>query len=504
MRMANDNHTGPVGWIVGILVVLTGLIFVVALVAVGFLTYYHIPSNGSGMAAKAVCSAAFVAGREHDAEQIMADDVIPASPAFAAITADVDTQNRTATASFLGLTSRTAAYLPDRGCVLDAEPDPSAPPPAPVTDPWPAGASPDAPPELDAVVEAAFEGAGDTAAANARGVAIIQDGQLLALREAPGFTGGVPLHGWSMTKTVSGMLAYLKLREADIGLDTPVVDAFPPGREPDWAADWRQDDRSKITVADLLYMRSGLDIDEGYLPWDPVVQMLYGEDDMAGWSAAHGLAAQPGTEWEYLSAVSNILAQVVRAQFDTDAEYWAYPRTALFDPIGADTATLETDTSGTWAASSYLWASTADWARLGRADARRRQVGGRTGPAGGLARPRADAIPAAGRRGGIWRGLLVAGQSRRWRVPRRAEGAHRHRVDGGPLGATGGDGAFAGRGHRPARLDLRQRPIRRLRVHGRRPGGAAVAVFGSLLTVAVYLGARPRCPRRAACVGRRR
>ena len=174
----------------------------------------------------------------------------------------------------------------------------------------------------------------------------------------------------------------------------------------DWAADWRADDRSKITVADLLYMRTGLDIDEGYLPWDPVVEMLYGQDDMARWAAGHGLQAEPGTHWEYLSAVSNILAQVVRAQFDSDAEYWAYPRSALFDAIGADSATLETDTSGTWVASSYLWASTADWARLGQLmlDDGRWQ-GKQVLPAGWLALAQTSALPqgeGAGYGAGSW------------------------------------------------------------------------------------------------------
>jgi CubicO group peptidase (beta-lactamase class C family) len=94
--------------------------------------------------------------------------------------------------------------------------------------------------------------------------------------------------------------------------------------------------------------------------------MLYGEDDMAGWAADHPTDHEPGTHWEYLSAVSNILAQVVRAQFPTDEEYWTYPQTALFDPIGVTTATLETDADGTWVGSSYLWASVGDWARLGQ------------------------------------------------------------------------------------------------------------------------------------------
>lgn len=344
---------------------------VVLILAITFLSHYNIPSNGAGMAAKAVCSARFVAGREDSAEQLLADDLAGASPAFAAVSASIDEEQRSATGSFLGLVHRTAVLLPDRGCVLDADPDPSAEPYAPTTGggaPWPEGdgLAAGATPQLQAVVDAAFEGAGDPAAANARAVAVVQDGKLLALREAPGFEGGVALHGWSMTKTVSAMLAYKKLQEVGVELDTTVVDSFPAGREPAWVADWRSDERSTITIRDLLFMVSGLDIDEGYNPWDPVVQMLNGEEDMAAWAADHPSASQPGTSWEYLSAVSNILSEVVRGQFTSDEEYWTYPEAALFDPIGVDSATLETDTVGTWVASSYLWASVADWARFGQ------------------------------------------------------------------------------------------------------------------------------------------
>jgi CubicO group peptidase (beta-lactamase class C family) len=94
--------------------------------------------------------------------------------------------------------------------------------------------------------------------------------------------------------------------------------------------------------------------------------MLYGQPDMAGWAADHPLDHNPGAYWEYLSATSNVLAAVAKAQFATDEEYWAYPRAALFGPMGLGSATLETDLAGTWVGSSYLWASVTDWARLGQ------------------------------------------------------------------------------------------------------------------------------------------
>ena len=70
--------------------------------------------------------------------------------------------------------------------------------------------------------------------------------------------------------------------------------------------------------------------------------------------------------WRYLSQTANLLAAVNRSRLPSDADYWAYPAKALFGPIGARTAVLESDSAGNWVASSYLWASVGDWARLGQ------------------------------------------------------------------------------------------------------------------------------------------
>ena len=42
-------------WVAGILLTLLVLVMVILILAVTFLSHYNIPSNGAGMAAKAVC-----------------------------------------------------------------------------------------------------------------------------------------------------------------------------------------------------------------------------------------------------------------------------------------------------------------------------------------------------------------------------------------------------------------------------------------------------------------
>jgi CubicO group peptidase (beta-lactamase class C family) len=341
-----------------------------------------LPGNAAAMTARSVCSGTFVAGRAW--RDVQAHDLLPASAVLGWVTVQVDEAARTVTAAVPGFDRRTAVHVPGRGCVLRftqagaPEPAGAAPDPGDAGDaaaPWPRGDTPLPPADwgtrvdaaaLARVLDTAFEGAGDPAGANARAVAIVHAGRLLANRGAPGFAPGTRLHGWSMTKTVIGMLAHQLAAEGTLALDAPVIAQFPPSAAPAWVERWRADARARITVADLLHMRDGLANREEYGPLGSVPQMLWGEPDAAAFAAQAAAELPAGTHWRYLSGSTNLLARTLRARFATDADYLAYPRRVLFDPIGARTALIETDASGTWVGSSYLWASAADWARIGQ------------------------------------------------------------------------------------------------------------------------------------------
>lgn len=207
--------------------VVVALVAVLIAAAFGYLVYLKVPQSAAGITAKAICSGAFVAGR--DPNTLFDDDVIGASPILNIVAVKVDEQNHSVTAKTLGMFNQTASLQPDRGCVLGLPPDPNAVPYQPSVNPaqWPEGDAPlpqaEWPEGVDAaalntVVQQAFVGSGDIAAANARGVAVIQNGKALVLQEAPGFQG-IPLHGWSMTKSVAGMLAYKVLMDNNVPLD---------------------------------------------------------------------------------------------------------------------------------------------------------------------------------------------------------------------------------------------------------------------------------------------
>ncbi|HEY5582008.1 MAG TPA: hypothetical protein VIK56_12760, partial [Rhodoferax sp.] len=71
------------GWIKRGLQIGSGLLLALMTLAIAALLYLGIPQNAAGMAAKGVCSAAFVAGRPW--QKILADDVLPASPVLSLI-----------------------------------------------------------------------------------------------------------------------------------------------------------------------------------------------------------------------------------------------------------------------------------------------------------------------------------------------------------------------------------------------------------------------------------
>jgi CubicO group peptidase (beta-lactamase class C family) len=95
--------------------------------------------------------------------------------------------------------------------------------------------------------------------------------------------------------------------------------------------------------------------------------MLFGTGDAAGFAAAKRLAAEPGTRWSYASGTTNIIARGLRhAVGGSDEDYLAFPRRALFEPLGMTSAVMEPDAAGGYVGSSFMFATARDWARFGR------------------------------------------------------------------------------------------------------------------------------------------
>ncbi len=319
---------------------------------------------GTAFAAKTVCSAAFVSGRKP--EWVIAEDLgAYRSRPLELVEIDVDSRARVVTGRFLGLAERKAVYRNGLGCTLAtgagvAALPAAAPQPAPNARPdalWPDGTRvaferQDA---LERALDEAFTELTPDRPKRTRAVVVVHRGRIVAERYALGVGPGMPLPGWSMTKSVTGALAGTL-----VGLGVWRLDAPPP------FAAWRAqgDPRGAITLDQLLRMSTGLEFHEDYrAPLSDVNVMLWATGDAGGYAAAKPLAHAPGTHWQYASGTTNVLAAAMRETLGT--AYAGYPRRALFEPLGMTSAVIEPDASGTYVGSSLMFATARDWARFG-------------------------------------------------------------------------------------------------------------------------------------------
>lgn len=319
---------------------------------------------GAGFKAKQLASAVFVS--ERDARQALNEDL-----AFLSLFRhDIDEASRTVTSSLFGLGGAKALYRPgrgvtlthDRGASLRAEGPLDTPvyPVAPESLPWPMGDAPDrhALPEgvdLEAV-EAAAERLFGPEHGHTRAALVLYNGRIIAERYGPGIAAETRLPGWSMAKSVTNALFGRLVQEGRIDLAAPA-----PVRE--WSG--AGDPRGRITTDQLLRMSSGLAFTENYAnPFADAPVMLFARTDSAAFAASKPLRAAPDTRWAYASGTTNILSRIIRDVVG-EAAYPAYPREALFNPLGMRSAVMEPDASGTYVGSSFLYATARDWARFG-------------------------------------------------------------------------------------------------------------------------------------------
>jgi CubicO group peptidase (beta-lactamase class C family) len=113
-------------------------------------------------------------------------------------------------------------------------------------------------------------------------------------------------------------------------------------------------------------MNSGLEFNERYDTGMSDTNRQYRTGDYAGYTAAKPLVAKPGETFNYSTGTSNLIGRIVReAAGPKMSDGFAFPRQALFDPIGMRTAVLETDAVGSLQGGSFVYASARDYARFG-------------------------------------------------------------------------------------------------------------------------------------------
>ncbi len=335
-------------------------------VAYLYVTYGSVARGGSGYAAKNICSGYFLSG--FSPEVMRTEALAGASSLLADVSYSVDEDKKQVTTRLFGLFERKAIYTPGIGCTLlpAGETNASMPvTPLPALNvsnerPWPQGsAAPDTTSRFDALLGQAFAENDPERPRNTKAIVVVHNGRLIAEKYADGVADETPLIGWSMAKSVTGLLTGILVNDGALAVAAPAP--VPQWRERD------DDPRAEISLDQLLRMSSGLAFEETYSAATDVTEMLSNQPDAAAFAASKPLIAPPDTIWSYSSGTTNILSSIIRRSVgDTLQDYYTFSQERLFRPLGIRTATFEADRSGNFIGSSYLYASARDWARLGQ------------------------------------------------------------------------------------------------------------------------------------------
>jgi CubicO group peptidase (beta-lactamase class C family) len=327
---------------------------------------------GAAYKAKILCSGVFISKRSP--QNIMREDL---EGIVSMIDAEIDFDTKSVTASFPGVPAQRAIFRDRLGCTLLGEAsevemlrrvgEDSVNPSTPHATKRKAGGlrssdeglSPEV--SSDRLVKALDRAFLEKSADNpvrTRAVVVVYEGRIIAERYAAGISADTALPGWSMTKSVTNALVGILVKEGKLSIDRPVP-----------MAEWSEaGDPSKIITLDhLLRMSSRLKFDERSGPVvSDVNQMLLRSRDTAAYGLTKPLQYEPGSHWHYSSGTTNIISRIIRDTVADSVEaYHAFPRKALFDRIGMESAVMEVDALGTFVGSSFMYATARDWARFG-------------------------------------------------------------------------------------------------------------------------------------------
>ncbi len=316
------------------------------------------PGVASGIGARLLCSLHYVSGFP---ETQARDDLVRFSPLLEHLRFGYDHEERSVSTSFFGLGRATATWLPGLGCALDH----------PRVDgrrtvqtlafpvhggPWPQGSDPGDPDPVLQDLVADMVRTDNEAGLRTRALLVVRDGAVVAEAYADGADATTPLLGWSMAKSVAGiMIGNLAYR----GLASPEDDSL--------FAEWRDDARGQIRLSDLLTMTDGLAFAEVYEPGADATRMLFTEPSASEYALGRPALHAPGTVFNYSSGSTNLLNRLhMERTGGTPGHAWNDFFEHIAVPLGLEHFVFETDAAGLFTGSSYIYASARDWARFGQ------------------------------------------------------------------------------------------------------------------------------------------
>lgn len=337
-----------------IALILVGTLIVVALVGTLLLRFGLGASPGAlfdvagGMAAKLGCSGRYISGLSP--AQIAAD-LESYSAAYGLVSINnIDNEGRVEAHLPPGAT-HSATFRDGIGCTLDIG-DTHALDSINVPKPIQASTTP-ATAELNTLLQEQLA-TDNIEGRQTRALLVMHNNVIVGEANASGFDSTTPHLGWSMGKSVIAIL--LGRLEQQGKLDAQATALFP---------EW-QDERQHISVADLLHMTSGLKFDETYLPGSDATRMLFNEYSAAAVARDQPQIHEPGSHFAYSSGTTNLLSRLLFERVGgSPAAAYGFLYSALLNPLGLAHTIVESDPSGVFVGSSYVYASARDWAAMG-------------------------------------------------------------------------------------------------------------------------------------------
>ncbi|MBW4485606.1 MAG: beta-lactamase family protein [Tildeniella torsiva UHER 1998/13D] len=166
-----------------------------------------------------------------------------------------------------------------------------------------------------------------------------------------------PVNSMSMVKTLLALLIGVAIDEGHIGSIQDPVGTY--------ISEWADDPRGDITLADLLYMQSGLRNDNRTDTLRSDLVQLYGGSDAQKLVLKIPLERNPGEAFDYSNFNSQLLGLVLERA--TGESFGDYLSSRLWQPLGAGDGFLWLDRPGGSAKPFCCFFATAqDWVRLGQ------------------------------------------------------------------------------------------------------------------------------------------
>lgn len=183
--------------------------------------------------------------------------------------------------------------------------------------------------------------------ANIHNIMVIKDGAVISEASRAGYGVNVMRLSHSMSKTVIGMAIGFLVSDGKLDIRKRLVEIFPEFEAQDPLFE-------KITVEDLLTMKSGVKISEA------------GSVTEYEWTKAFfssKVTFEPSSEFKYNSMNSYILAKIVSKISGKGIVEFLTPR--LFAPLGIENVFWETGPEGLEKGGWGLYLSAESWAKLG-------------------------------------------------------------------------------------------------------------------------------------------